>query len=336
MNSAFDRYRDRLAGRTFLLLGGTGFFGQALVEGLTATLSAHGLDARVVVTTRDATRTRHASACFSHPAVSLIEADFLHQDALPQMVKADYILHLATTSARDTHARVAQASKYELLVNATRAVCRQVADHPPARVLFTSSGVIYGPEMPEGGFRETTPISIDHLTPASSLAMGKLAAEYMLAASCDAHAVPLSIARCFTFVGPTLPTDLHYAIGNFVRDAAAGQPITIRGDGLDVRSYMHLLDAVAWLCHLLFEPDAPRVMNVGSPEPLSIADLARRVAETVNPGSPVHILGQPPAGDNYRRRAYWPNVELAQSRGLTLTRDLAGSLTELARALRDR
>jgi dTDP-glucose 4,6-dehydratase/UDP-glucose 4-epimerase len=334
MTNPFDRYAARLDGKELLILGGTGFFGQALLAALVTTLDTHDLSTRLVLPTRDAVRARARAPHYAHRAVSLVEVDFERQDHLKATLRPDFIVHMATTSAHDTFRKVPQASKFDLLVNATRAVCGQLARNAPERVIFTSSGVVYGPGMPPTGFREQDPVAVDHFDPASSLAMGKIAAEYMLATHCAEHNVPLSLARCFTFVGPGLPTDLHYAIGNFVEDALAGRDIVIRGDGCDLRSYMHVQDAIAWLAHLLFEPDAPQVMNVGSPHAITIAELATRVASRVEARSQVHILGQAPAGDNYRRRAYWPNVELATSRGLSLTIGLDEAIDELAEAVR--
>lgn len=334
LHNAFDPYQALIDGKEFLILGGTGFFGQTLLTQLVETLDTHGLNARLVIPTRNISRAQALAPAYRHPAVTLVPADFLQQDHLEGARRPDYILHMAATAARDTHARVAQSTKLDLLIHATRAACKVMAAKTPSRVLLTSSGVIYGPTLPAAGFREHDPPSIDHLNPASALAMGKLTAEHMLASFCHEHRVPFCIARCFTFIGPGLPTDIHYAIGNFVADAVAGRDIVIRGDGQDVRSYMHIQDAIRWLCHMLFEPDAPGIMNVGSSQTISIAALAQRVAALVNPQAKIHILGQAPVADNYRRTDYWPNTDLAASRGLKLTIGLDEAIVELAAAVK--
>ena len=68
----------------------------------------------------------------------------------------------------------------------------------------------------------------------------KKVAEFIARDCCLNGLVDASVARCFSFVGPGLPTDLHYAVGNFVADAITTRKITIEGNGLTQRSYMDL------------------------------------------------------------------------------------------------
>jgi dTDP-glucose 4,6-dehydratase len=211
-------------------------------------------------------------------------------------------------------------------VDGTRHVLDLAVASGAHRFLLTSSGGAYGP-APPGMAR----IPEDHLGMADPLAPGnaysvaKRAAEHLCALYRDAHGLDIVIARCFSFVGQDLPLDVHFAIGNFIRDALHRQEITVAGDGAPVRSYMDQRDLARWLLTLLTQGRAGEAYNVGSDIPISIGELAHRVRDVLAPGKPVRIQGTPQ--QRQWRNTYVPDIDKARSElSLHLQFDLNSSL----------
>ena len=112
----------------------------------------------------------------------------------------------------------------------------------------------------------------------------------------QAHRFDVLIARLFAFVGPYLPLDANYAVGNFLRDVLTGGPIQIAGDGTPFRSYLYAADLAIWLWTMLLRAPSGAPFNVGSPHAVTIAELARRVMQAAAPGTAIRIARQPAPG----------------------------------------
>jgi dTDP-glucose 4,6-dehydratase len=126
----------------------------------------------------------------------------------------------------------------------------------------------------------------------------------------DRYGIEPTIARCFAFIGPYLPIDAHFAAGNFIRDALAGGPINVTGDGSPLRSYLYSGDLAIWLWTILLRGQGLHPYNVGSSAALSVAELADVVARTVAPAVSVHRAKLPRAGVPAER--YVPSVTRAE------------------------
>jgi len=146
--------------------------------------------------------------------------------------------------------------------------------------------------------------------PRSNYAQAKRLAEQLCTIHSGDGGPPTRVARCFSFAGPHLPTDGHFAIGNFIADAVAGRVIRVAGDGTPVRSYLDVGDAASWLLRLLCADTASRIYNVGSDEAITIGALAARVAALIPGARGVRIDGAPaPPGPRHR---YVPDVTRAR------------------------
>jgi dTDP-glucose 4,6-dehydratase len=296
---------EELRGNRIFLTGGTGFFGCWLLESFTWANKRLKLGSQATVLTRDPARFRaRAAHLVDDPSVKLLVGDvrsFVFPDG-----EFTHVIHAATDSAVvpsatevvDTIIRGTERS----LAFAQQAQCRNF--------LFTSSGAVYG-KQPSDLLRvgEDYIGAPDPLNPSSAYGEAKRLAELQCALAASSAGLEAKIARCFAFVGPYMNLDVHFAIGNFLRDQMRGGPIVVKGDGSAVRSYLYASDLAVWLWTILFRGISARAYNVGSENGVSIADLARTVASIAAPPVEVRIEGKPSGAPPAR---YVPSAQRAQ------------------------
>jgi nucleoside-diphosphate-sugar epimerase len=206
--------------------------------------------------------------------------------------KFDVVIHLATEADMNADPAAAVA----VITEGTRRVLNVATQCGARRFLLTSSGAIYGPQprdmerMLESFAGEQNPS--DTNSPYALPGEAKRDAELLCIERARVDGLGAVIARGFTFAGPGLPGDSKFAIGNFIRDALAGGPIVIKGDGSPIRSYLYAADMAIWLWTLLLKGVPGRPYNVGSENPITIRELAGLISEECG-GSPVKILKEP-------------------------------------------
>jgi len=126
---------------------------------------------------------------------------------------------------------------------------------------------------------------------------------------------------------------VHFAIGNFIRDALTADAITVSGDGTPLRTYLDQRDLSHWLWTLLLEGHDGETYNVGSDEVVSIAELAHRVRDLLAPEKPIRILCSPQS--NVSRHRYVPDIQKIQLlHGLSVRVPLSDAIVSAARAHR--
>lgn len=290
LDEILDRCADdlrSLTGARVFITGGTGFVGTWLLAAL------HHADQRLQLGLSPILLTRSPAAFAQRqPAlarwVTSVAGDIV---AVPPIGTVDAAIHAATPASaafNDAHPDLMR----DTIVAGMSSVLEALSPSGAIPLLFTSSGAIYGAQ----------PLDLERIpesfTPAAgaiearnAYAHGKREAETMARAASEAGGPSLRLARLFAFVGPYLPLDAHFAIGNFIRDALAGGPIRVAGDGTAVRSYLYAGDMVEQLLAALVRGEPNRPYNVGSEQAISIADLARSVAGTIDPACSVKIAG---------------------------------------------
>jgi dTDP-glucose 4,6-dehydratase len=282
---------ERLRNGRLFLTGGTGFFGCWLLESFHEANQRFELQAEAVVLSRNPERfAQKAPHLASSPAIRLHPGD-VTDFTFPEG-RFTHLIHAATTSS-------AQVSDQEMLATLLSGTQRVLAFAERAGVdqlLLTSSGAVYGDQPPELSHLPESYPGAPELkpTPKSVYGEGKRLAELLCSIAHRDSRIQAKIARCFAFVGPHLPLDAHFAIGNFIGDALARRPIRVSGDGAPLRSYLYAADLAEWLWTILFTGEPVRPYNVGSPHPISIADLARTIGSMFD--VPVEITNAPTPG----------------------------------------
>jgi dTDP-glucose 4,6-dehydratase len=284
-----------LAGARIFITGGTGFVGKWLVESLLWANDRLNLGVSTILVTRHPDKFLAESPHLAqHPAVRLLPGNVSNFE-FPSGNFA-YIIHAATEPHFDP-TRQHPLGTFAPDIDGTRRVLEFAKTHAVRRLLFTSSGAVYGKQPPDLTHvpEEYTgaPPTVDSC---SAYGEAKRVSEFMCAMYARQYGFSALIARLFAFVGPHLPLDSSFAISNFIRDILAGHAIRINGDGTPSRSYLYAADLAIWLWTILAEGESARPYNVGSPEAFTILDLARTVAEVIAPQTTIEIAIQPQPG----------------------------------------
>lgn len=319
---------EEMRGNRLFVTGGTGFFGCWLVESFLAANRRFELKAEITVLTR--TPEAFEKKCphlAEDRALTLHGGDVSNFDFPAGEYR--YVIHAATEASAKMIAEQPQQMLATIL-DGTRRSLEFATTHGTRKYLLTSSGAVYGEQPPEvSHIAEDFPGAPNPVRASSVYAEGKRAAELMCAVYQAAFPIECKIARCFAFVGPHLPLDAHFAVGNFLRDAMRDRAIVVEGDGTPRRSYMYAADLAIWLWTMLFAAPSLDPFNVGSDRSISIRELAEAVPAAIGSSSRVQVAKSPQPGAPLRQ--YVPAITKAEQRlGLTCTVALEEALRRTA------
>jgi UDP-glucose 4-epimerase len=165
----------------------------------------------------------------------------------------------------------------ETNVHGTEVVLKH-ANKKKKLVVIASTSEVYG-KSDDVPFREDSDLVLGP-TPKHrwAYACSKAIDEFLALAYWKERKLPVIIVRFFNTVGPRQTGQYGMVIPNFVRQALAGEPITVFGDGKQSRAFTHVADVVGALVQLVNEPKAiGQVVNIGTTQEISIEKLAERV-----------------------------------------------------------
>jgi len=299
---------EELRGRRLFITGGTGFFGCWLLESFVWANDRLGLGASAMVLTRNPEAfQRKAPHLASHPAIKFHVGD-VRSFEFPEG-EFSHVIHAATEASSKLNDED-PLLMLDTIVQGTRHTLEFARQCGAKKFLLTSSGAVYGKQPPDiTNIPEDYVGAPDTMNPCSAYGEGKRLAEQLCALYNKKYGIETKIPRCFAFMGPYLPLDTHFAIGNFIRDGITGGPILVKGDGTPYRSYLYAADLAIWLWTSLFRGAACRPYNVGSEKRISIAELAHTVAGVFHPPVEVKIQGKSTVGKIHEM--YVPSTQRA-------------------------
>ena len=203
--------------------------------------------------------------------------------------RCDFVVHLA--AAVGVKLIVEQpVHTIENNVHGTEVVLKH-ANKKKKLVVVASTSEVYGKsnDVPfhEGADLVMGPTSKHRWAYACSKAID----EFLALAYWKERKLPVIIVRFFNTVGPRQTGRYGMVIPNFVRQALAGEPITVFGDGTQSRAFTHVRDVVGAVVGLIQTPAAVgQVINIGNTEEVTILDLAKRVRELSGSTSAIKLV----------------------------------------------
>ncbi len=270
-----------------LITGGAGFIGSHLAE----RHLAKG-DQVYVVDNLSTGSAANIEAFRGHPHFRFAEADILHWSGLGEAVAwADRIYHMAAVVGVK---KVLEDPVAVMATNmsGTEKILRAIHHggwNP--EVVIASTSEVYGFNAKDS-FAETDDIVLPSAGRLRwAYAVTKLADEFLAFSYARKYGLHIVVARLFNTIGPRQVSHYGMVVPSFVRAAVNNQPLTVYGEGTQTRSFCDVRDTVIALDALAATPEAwGEVVNVGNDQEIAIRDLAEKIVERADSGSPIHYL----------------------------------------------
>lgn len=315
----WENFKDK----TIFITGGTGFFGKWFLETFAYASNKLNLNCKIIVLSRKPEKFLDEFVYIkNNPIFKFVKGDV--RNFISPSEPIDYIIHAATEASAKLN-NEEPLLMMDTIIEGTKRTLELAKEKRVKSFLFISSGAVYGKQP-----SDITHISEDYIgapncqDPSSAYGEGKRVGELLSAIYFKQFGVPVKIARCFAFVGPYLPLDAHFAIGNFILNALKGEDIIIKGDGTPYRSYLYAADLMIWLLTILLKGKNNVAYNVGSDEDLNIKELANTIADCFEIKIEVEIKTIPDTKSNIER--YVPSVtRIKQELQLDVNIDLISS-----------
>jgi UDP-glucose 4-epimerase len=280
-----------------LVTGGAGFIGSHLTEALLA----RG-DAVLVIDDESTGRLANLAAVANHPHLKVVCGSAGDPGLIRRSLdRVNEVYHLAAAVGVALIAReplqTIERNIYptQLLLDE---LCRRHRAGQHVKFFLASTSEVYG-KNPKPTWTEEDDLVFGATTrPRWSYGASKAIDEFLTLASARQFGLPVVVGRFFNVVGPRQTGAYGMVLPRFVDAALAGQPLMVHDDGRQVRCFAHVHDVVAAVISLMQTPAAEgKVFNIGSDQPISIVELARRVVALAGSASAIEFQSYTEAYD---------------------------------------
>jgi UDP-glucose 4-epimerase len=265
-----------------LITGGAGFVGSHLAEALLE----RGDEVYILddLSTGSIDNITHLK---SHPRFHYTIDTVANEPVLAEMIdRCDTVVHLAAAVGVKLIVE-SPVRTIETNVHGTEVVLK-IAAKKRKLVLIASTSEVYG-KSAKVPFSEDADLVLGPTEKHRwAYACSKMIDEFLALAYWKERKLPVIIVRLFNTVGPRQTGQYGMVVPTMVKQALAGRPITVFGDGTQSRSFTYVGDVVRAVVALIDEPRAVgQVFNIGNGKEISIAELAERIKAMTNSASPI-------------------------------------------------
>lgn len=281
--------------RRILVTGGAGFIGSTLCD----FLLARG-DQVTAIDNLATGNLGNLDQALRHESFTFVEGDICDTRLVEKVaVGHDALVHLAARIGL----RLVVQSPLETIRSNVRGteVVLEVATRHAMRTIIASTSEVYGLSTRHPS-SESDPIAFGSPTRGRwSYACSKACDEFLALALQRERGLPVTVTRLFNTVGPRQSARYGMVLPRFVRQALAGEPLTVYGDGTQTRSFCHVFDVIDALTTLVdHRAGVGDVFNIGNPAEITILELAEKVvARTGSTSDVVFVSFAQVFGDDF-------------------------------------